>query len=62
MFVSKKGLAAVLLFWCAIFIPVYVLAEQMEYSADRGQLLYSLHCVSCHDTEVHWREKKLATS
>lgn len=62
MFDSKKGLSAVLLFWCVLPVPFSVLAEQREYSADRGQLLYSLHCASCHDTEVHWREKKLATS
>ena len=27
----------------------------------RGQLLYSTHCVSCHTSEVHWRDKKAAT-
>ena len=27
----------------------------------RGELLYSTYCVSCHTTEVHWREKRLAT-
>ncbi len=27
----------------------------------RGMLLYSTYCVSCHTTQVHWREKKLAT-
>lgn len=29
-------------------------------SASRGELLYSTHCVACHSTQVHWREKKLA--
>jgi len=29
--------------------------------ATRGELLYSTHCLACHDTQVHWREKKLAT-
>jgi mono/diheme cytochrome c family protein len=24
-------------------------------------LLYSTYCVGCHTTQVHWREKKLAT-
>lgn len=62
MLVSKKSLAATLLFWCVLSVPVSVLAEQIGYSANRGQLLYSLHCASCHDTEVHWREKKLATN
>ena len=27
----------------------------------RGELLYSTHCISCHTTEMHWRDKKLAT-
>lgn len=29
--------------------------------ATRGELLYSTHCLACHNTQVHWREKKLAT-
>jgi hypothetical protein len=29
--------------------------------ATRGGLLYSTHCIACHTTQVHWREKKLAT-
>ena len=27
----------------------------------RGELLYTTHCVACHSTQMHWREKKLAT-
>ena len=27
----------------------------------RGELLYSTYCVGCHSTQVHWREKRLAT-
>lgn len=27
----------------------------------RGEQLYSTHCVSCHTTQVHWRERRLAT-
>jgi mono/diheme cytochrome c family protein len=27
----------------------------------RGELLYATYCTSCHTTEVHWRDKKLAT-
>jgi mono/diheme cytochrome c family protein len=26
----------------------------------QGELLYTTHCVGCHTTEVHWREKKIA--
>ena len=32
-----------------------------ESAASRGELLYSTHCIACHDTQVHWREKKLVT-
>ena len=26
----------------------------------RGELLYSIHCISCHTTQMHWRDKKAA--
>jgi mono/diheme cytochrome c family protein len=26
----------------------------------RGKLLYETHCISCHSTQVHWRDKRLA--
>ena len=29
--------------------------------ASRGELLYTKACVACHTTQVHWRDKKLAT-
>ena len=35
---------------------------QIAYSESRGELLYSIHCKSCHTSVVHWREKKLATN
>jgi mono/diheme cytochrome c family protein len=25
----------------------------------QGELLYTTHCVACHTTEIHWRDKKL---
>jgi hypothetical protein len=27
----------------------------------RGEILYETHCSSCHSSEIHWREKRLAT-
>jgi mono/diheme cytochrome c family protein len=27
----------------------------------RGEMLYSLHCIACHTTQMHWRDNKLAT-
>lgn len=32
-----------------------------EHSQTRGELLYSTHCITCHTTIIHWREKTLAT-
>ena len=26
----------------------------------RGELLYATHCIGCHTTQVHWRERRLA--
>lgn len=26
----------------------------------RGQLLYTTHCIACHNTQMHWRDRKLA--
>jgi len=27
----------------------------------RAELLYSTYCIGCHTTQVHWRDKRLAT-
>jgi mono/diheme cytochrome c family protein len=27
----------------------------------RGQILYATHCGSCHTSQVHWRDKTLAS-
>ena len=31
-------------------------------SARVGEALYARHCASCHTTEVHWRETRLAVN
>ena len=36
-------------------------AAQTPPVAARGQLLYATHCGGCHSSEVHWRDKRLAT-
>jgi mono/diheme cytochrome c family protein len=25
----------------------------------RGQLLYETHCIACHSTQMHWRDKRV---
>ncbi len=34
------------------------LLAQTAVSPTRGQTLYATHCVACHDTQKHWREKR----
>ena len=34
---------------------------QARIEPSRGELLYTTHCVECHNARVHWREKRLAT-
>ena len=31
---------------------------QIDNDASRGKLLYSLHCVSCHNEQKHWLANK----
>ncbi len=33
---------------------------QPKAESTRGELLYSTHCIACHDDQVHWRDKKIA--
>lgn len=53
-----RSLVAVL---CLIFANLVAADEQQKYVAGRGELLYSTHCIVCHTSQVHWRDKKLAT-
>ena len=48
----------------ALFVLFGNLADagaQQVRDATRGELLYSTHCIACHNAQVHWREKKLVT-
>jgi mono/diheme cytochrome c family protein len=40
---------------------VRVAGQDSGVPDQRGELLYSTYCIGCHTTEVHWREKRLAT-
>lgn len=33
-------------------------AAQTAGEPTRGALLYATHCVACHDTQMHWRDKR----
>jgi mono/diheme cytochrome c family protein len=46
----------------AVLASAVVVAQPApKTSQSLGELLYSTHCAACHTTEVHWREKRLAT-
>jgi hypothetical protein len=45
----------------AAFAVVAVGQTAAPAPKSRGELLYSTHCVACHTSQIHWREKKLAT-
>ena len=33
---------------------------QVALAQTRGELLYSTHCVTCHTTQMHWRNERQA--
>ena len=50
--------------WGALVAVVAVAAQAQAptpATGGRGELLYATHCQACHTTQVHWREKRLAT-
>lgn len=53
-----RSLAAML---ALLYGSLAVADQQRTYDAGRGELLYSTHCIGCHNSQVHWRDKKLAT-
>jgi len=55
--------AALLALLCAVPAGQALAQAQPQpvREASRGELLYTTHCVACHTTKMHWRQKKLAT-
>lgn len=33
---------------------------QAKIEPARGELLYTTHCIACHNARVHWRDQRLA--
>lgn len=54
----RRSILAVLLIFSVGFAAA---DERPVRDVGRGELLYSTHCVACHEAQVHWREKKLVT-
>ena len=34
---------------------------QVPISPTRGELLYTTHCVACHNSDIHWRDRRQVT-
>jgi len=43
----------------AMSLPLSAQTAAPAAAPSRGELLYQTHCVSCHDTQVHWRDRKI---
>ncbi|MBL8378872.1 MAG: cytochrome C [Burkholderiales bacterium] len=56
---SWRRLATGLLGYAVMFASGAALAQKGP-TEPRGQLLYGTYCNSCHSTQVHWRDKRLA--
>jgi mono/diheme cytochrome c family protein len=56
MRLSLRLLAAV-----AALVLASPIQAQAQAQLSRGQLLYSTHCVECHTSQMHWRDKRLAS-
>ena len=39
-------------------VLVAALLSPPSWAQSRGELLYITHCVACHRTQIHWRDKR----
>ena len=46
--------------WAALACCSTLASAQAAPSETRGELLYSTHCVTCHTTQIHWRNNRQA--
>ena len=56
---SKKWLVVLVIGFVGLAGPVFA---RTETDALRGELLYSTHCIGCHNAQLHWRDKKAANN
>lgn len=56
MMIEKWLVALVIVLW-GLAGPVFA---RTKTDVLRGELLYSTHCIGCHSTQLHWRDRKAA--
>lgn len=47
--------------WRLGMAAALVMVAGPTLAQSRGELLYTTHCISCHTTEMHWRDKRAAS-
>lgn len=57
----NQTVRSILLLLLSIVNGLVFAQDGTEREQSRGELLYSTHCITCHTTEVHWRDQRLAT-
>jgi hypothetical protein len=45
----------------ALPVVAAALAQAPALPASRGALLYDTHCIACHNSQMHWRDRRLVT-
>ena len=54
---TKRWMFAVL----SVCLEIFSVANaQPNGDASRGELLYTTHCIACHNEQIHWRDNKIA--
>jgi len=44
-----------------MFVAAPAAGQGSRTDETNGELIYSTYCIACHTSQVHWREKRLAT-
>jgi mono/diheme cytochrome c family protein len=58
-YMSRLGM--LLMVACALSGANAAAQSTVPRDPQRGELLYSTHCIACHTAQLHWRDRKLAT-
>lgn len=61
----RAVLAALASAFASLLVPssywlVVPAAQAQSAEPSRGRLLYETHCIACHNSQMHWRDQRLA--
>lgn len=57
-FTVRKILTLILFAALSANVTSISAAEKTTKDEPRGKLLYNLHCISCHNEQIHWQKNK----